>query len=270
MAQIHDIPALDAETARITTAYRVALPDWRADRSGPLTYVAEIEAQYNIDRLRLLNSSGEALQLRTATGADLDDLVALVGLTRRTGEADAALRARVPLQLRGLSAYSEPGILDHIRTLDGVSDASLVRGANYAITVYVQAAGFAASTPALRTAVQTALNAADYKFIFMDFAVAAETRTDYSVDGTITYDPAQTEAVIKPLVDAAVNANLLAQRRLNRQLSVSAVQAAALSVAGVQAAVLAATPAPAAAADNTVPVAAIHSSGLTYQAGTGI
>ena len=99
--------------------------------------------------------------------------MALVGLTRRGGESDAELRARVPLQLRGLSAYSEPGILDHVRTLDGVADASLVRGANYAITIYVQAIDFAASDATLRTAVQTALNARDYKFIFMDFVVGA-------------------------------------------------------------------------------------------------
>ena len=269
MAQIHAIPALTQEVARIVAAYRVGLgPDWRADPSGPLTIVAEVEAQHNIDRLGLLNSSGLALQLRTATGADLDDLVALVDLTRRGGESDAELRARVPLQLRGLSAYSEPGILDYAMGLPGVADASLVRGANYAITVYVQATGFEPSTPELRTMVQTALNAPAYKFIFQDYTAAAETRTAYTVQGAITYSPLGVQATVQAGVEAAVDANLLAQRRLNRRISLAAINAAALTVDQVQDAVLTISPAVRPASPAEVPVAALNRAAVTYTQGS--
>lgn len=270
MAQIHSVPTLGGETARIRAAYAAVIHEWRNDQSGPLTYVAEVEAQQNIDRLQLLNSSGNALQLRTATGSDLDDLVALVDVTRRVSETDAELRARVPIELRARAEFTVPAILDYVRALDGVSDASLDRGANYAATIYVQADDYAASDATLRTAVQTALNAPAYKPVFVDFTVAAETRTAYTIRGTITYSPDQTEADIKPLVDAAVEANLLAQRRLNRGLSLSAIDAAAVAIVGVHSAAITATPSPAVAAVGTVPVATIDSGGLTYNAGTGI
>ena len=242
MVQLAPIPVLGTEVTRMVTELQERLPDWRADLSSPLRYAIEQRALQSISELTVLNATGRQLIVAYATGTDLDQLLANFDMERLPAESDAEFRARVPDQWAGLSRETEPGLLRRVVAITDAADASMSRGANYAVTLYVQAAGFTASDAALRTAVQTAMNAADVKPWYSDFTVAAETRTAYTIAGTVTLAPGAVQSVVEPLVNAALDAELLKQQRLNSVPMLSPMIVAMHTVDGVLQVNLAATP----------------------------
>ena len=191
MVQLVTPPVLAAEVTRLTTELQTAIPDWRNDESSPVRYALEDRVREKIADYILLNTSGQALIVADATGNDLDHLLANFAMQRRSQESDADFRARVPAQWTGLNRDTAPGILNHVTGITGIDDASLTRGANYAVTVYIQAAGYTASVPSLRTQAQNALNRDDFKPWYADYTVAAETRTAFSIVGTVNLDTAR-------------------------------------------------------------------------------
>ena len=242
MVRLVTVPALGAEVVRLTTELQTQLPDWRADLSSPLRYATEQRVAEKISELHLLNDTARQLIVADATGQDLDALLANFDMVRAPGETDVAFRRRVPDQWAGLSRETEPGLLRRVVELTAASDASMVRGANYAVTLYVQAAGFAASDAALRTAVQTRMNGPTIKPWYSDFTVSAETRTAYTVTGSVTLEPGFVQSGVEPGVNQALDAALLAQRRLGRVPMLSPMIVAVHDVDGVQAVNLMAAP----------------------------
>ena len=135
------------------------------------------------------------------------------------------------------------------------------------VDVYIQGTGYVASTANLRTAVQDFLNNGVVNGVsvspwFAQFAVQTETRTAYTIDGTITYQNPATEASIA----AAITAQELTERRLGRTVDASRFVGAALGVLGVISATLTLTPTPPAGSNDTVYVGSIGT--ITYTAGT--
>ena len=242
MVQIVAVPSLAPESVRLVAELQAQLPDWRAEVSSPLRYAIEQRVLETISELNLLNATARQLIVADATGEDLDELLANFSMTRVIGESDTAFRARVPDQWAGLSRETEPGLLRRVVALTDAVDASMSRGANYAVTLYVQASGFTASTPVLRTAVQTTANAPDFRPWYSDFTVSAETRTPYTIDGTVTLAPGGVQSVVSPLVNSALDAELTRQQRLGQVPMLSPMIVAIHDVDGVLQVNLTATP----------------------------
>ena len=242
MVQLVPIPDRGSEINRLVTALRTRLPDWRADFSSPLRYAIELRVLDSETELGLLNATGEQLIVSTASGPDLDELLTNFAMQRQPGESDQAFRGRVPDHFAGLSRETEPGLLRRVLLITDAADATMVRGANYAVTLYVQAAGFEASTAALRAQVQSVMNGPDIKPWYSDFTVTAETRTAYTVTGTVMLESGFVQTAVEPGVNQALDAALLAQRRLGRVPMLSPLIVALHDVDGVQAVTLAASP----------------------------
>ena len=223
MVRLVDIPVFSAEVARLADDVQTALPDWRNDESSPLRYALEQRVRDKILDYTLLNESGQALIIADATGRDLDRLLENFDMTRRSGESDEDFKGRVPDQWTGLNRDTEPGILNYLRGIAGVSDATLARGANYAVTAYIQGPDYGATTPTLRTRVQAELNRDDFKPWYADFTVGAETRTPYMLAGTVMMDTTVTSNVMatQDAIDDALRALYNSNRRLNRSVVLS-------------------------------------------------
>ena len=255
MVQLVPLPGMTTESLRLVTALQARLPDWRAEVSSPLRYAIELRVQDKIAELGLLNATASQLIVSDADGIDLDQLLANFDMARLPGESDADFRARVPDQWAALSRETEPGLLRRVVELTAAVDASMSRGANYAVTLYVQSAGFNASDAALRTAVQTTMNRADVKPWYSDFTVQAETRTVYTVTGNVMLEPGAVQSVVAPLVQQALDDELLKQRRLNMVPMLSPMIVAVHAVDGVLQVNLSVAPGnilTATAADSTV------------------
>ena len=242
MVQAVDVPAVDVEVVRQIDELRALVPDWRADLSSPLRYATEQQVDLLIRNRTLLNATGRQLIVSEATGTDLDQLLANYGMVRMPGEGDRAFRLRVPDAWAALSRETEPGLLRRVIELSGASDASMSRGANYAVTLYVQDAGFTASDAALRTDVQQLMNRADERPWYSDFVVSAETRTAYTVTGAVTLEMGFVQSQVESDVNAALDAALLAQRRLNRVPQLSPMIVAIHDIDGVASVNLVVTP----------------------------
>jgi hypothetical protein len=75
--------------------------------------------------------------LASATGSDLDDLAALLGLVRATGESDSALRARIPATAQhGVSASAGPDLASYLSLATNVT-TSVVDGSTPGTAVVV-------------------------------------------------------------------------------------------------------------------------------------
>lgn len=79
------------------------LSDVLALESEPATKLCEVFAYRELLLRARVNDAARAVMLAYATGTDLDNLVAILNLTRLDGESDDRLRARAPLSLEGLS-----------------------------------------------------------------------------------------------------------------------------------------------------------------------
>ena len=235
-------PDAGAEVVRRTNELRTLLPDWRADLSSPLRYAIEIRTRERVAEIALLNASGNALVVGEATGRDLDQLLANFAMLRTAGESDRDFRARVPDQWAALSRETEPGLLRRLIEITDAGDASMMRGANYAVTLWVQTETYGASDAVLRTAVQTTMNDPTERPWYSNFTVSAETRTAYTVTGSVTLEMGFVQSQVEPLVNAALDAALLAQRRLNRVPQLSPMIVALHDVDGVASVNLMTTP----------------------------
>ena len=241
MTQLIPIPDGVAEYARLKALLQTALPDWTGLDSDPLAYLVDLLVAEQIRQKRLLNSSGQAVLLATAQGDDLDELVALVDLTRNAGESDADLRARVRQQFLLVSRDTASYVEVIAGQVDGVADARLDResatGRN--ATVYIQATGYTASDSTLRTAVQTHLNDEDTgKPWFAIFAVNAETRYAYTLTGQgqdagIYYTAGSDLPALRSAVEAALDARMLAMQRLGRTIRAADLASTATAIDGV-------------------------------------
>ena len=242
MVRIVTPPDPAAELVRLVGLVQTELPGWRAETSSPIRYSLELRIQDRLLEIALLNASGEALIVGTAEGDDLNQLLSNFGMVRQPFESDAEFRARVPEHFAGLSRETVPGLIGRVIQQDEVADAAMTRGANYAVTVYIQEDGYTASTAGVRTAIQNYLNGPTVRPWYSDFTVAAETRTAWTLAGAVTLAPTGVESVVSPLVDAAIDSALLLQRRLNRVPALSPITAAVQAVDGVDSVILTATP----------------------------
>ena len=213
MVQFVELPTRADALASYTAAFVAGIPGWvNNGDNDPLHYAAGhlIDRGHEIEEL--VNRTAASVTLGLATGEDLDLLLIW---PREPGATDAEALATERERLALLSGFSRARLKALVKQVAGVSDASILRGSNYAVTIYIQGTGAdgakyqpsgnpLATDATLRTAVANHMNSIPNESWFADFTVAAETRTAYTVHATIIYaaDVADLEALRTALADA--------------------------------------------------------------------
>lgn len=240
----------EAILADLLADLAVRLPDLPAPlESDPLAKVLEIVAWRELILRQRVNDGAHAVMLAYATGADLDHLAALFGVSRaetvpadlQAGtpaqfEADDDLRRRV---LLAPDSYSVAGpasaYVFHALTADGeVLDASATSPAPGEVVVSVLArTGDGTASAELLAQVESVLSADDVRPLTDSVTVQSAGIVPFEIEAELTVYPGPDSDLILTTSIAALDALLAEQRRIGRDVTRSAL-IAALHTGGVQ------------------------------------
>lgn len=184
------------------------------------------------------------MQLATATGADLEHLGALFGVSRLTVtpadpgavppipavlESDTALRQRIQLALEGFSTAGPRGAyLFHALSASGqVKDVAVTSPEPGVVQVAVLSAiGDGTAAPELLAAVDGALNAEDVRPLCDTVNVIAAVVQTYAVAATLIVAEGPDPDVIKDQAQAALAAYVASVHRVGQAVRRSGIFAA--------------------------------------------
>ena len=177
--------------------------DAGAGKFEPLRKLIELFTYITLLLRARINDAARATMLATATGADLDNLAALLGVARlvldagdpsatppiaATMEADDALRQRAQLALEGYTTAGSVGAYEfHARSADGrVSDVSVISPSPGDVLVTVLSTeGDGTASPELTDIVSQAVNAEEVRPLCDSVSVSAATILHYNVEATL-------------------------------------------------------------------------------------
>lgn len=266
-----DLSTLPAPAVVETLSFETILAEMLADlrardatfdalvESDPAYKVLEVAAfRETIVRARV-NDAAKAVMLPYAVGANLDNLAALLGVTRKllvaanpaafpptpaVYELDADLRYRVQLAMEGTSTAGPVGsYLFHALKVATVKDVAVagpptVAAGNVRVTVLSRNAthSHGASTAEV-DAVNAVLNSDDVRPLTDAVTVQAATMVSYRVNVTLYVLAGWDATVAKATAEANINAYALGVRRVGADVRVSGIYGAAF-VAGVERVVL--------------------------------
>lgn len=218
--------------------------------SDPAYKILEICAYRETLIRQRVNDGAKACMLAYATGADLDNLVALFGVTRKTitpadpdtvpptpavMESDEELRARTLLALDGFSTAGPAGAYKfHALTVAEVLDASAT-SPNPGDVVITVLGRTGSGVPAQETldAVEAVLTPDDIRPLTDNVSVQAATIVNFTVAAALTLYPGPDEALVKAAAEAAVAAYVTEHHRLGDDITRAGLFAA-LCQPGVQ------------------------------------
>ena len=233
------IEALDAERIIAEAkAWLLAIMPSLADtldlESEPVTKLIELLAYRELLTRARVNDAARATMLATATGADLDNLAALLGVARLTItpanpeaippvaavlEGDAALRSRTQLALEGFSTAGPSGAyLYHALSASGeVLDASVISPSPGDVVVTVLSRiGNGAPSEALVAAVAAAINDERVRPLCDNAITQGASITPYVVTAALTMLPGPDPEVARANAEAALRAYVAEAHRLGR------------------------------------------------------
>lgn len=225
------------------------LPDITLLESDPATKILQIVAFREVLLRQRVNDSGRAVLLAYAQGGDLDNIAALFGVQRRelvpanpeTGseammEIDDDLRRRV---LLAPDSYSVAGpasaYVFHALSAHGdVLDASATSPAPGEVVVSVLSRiGDGTADPALLAAVEAVLGADEVRPLTDAVTVQSAEIVPFQVDAQLTLYPGPDAQLILDTAESRLAELLIANRRIGRDITRSAL-IAALHTGGVQ------------------------------------
>ncbi|SPJ33430.1 baseplate assembly protein [Kushneria phyllosphaerae] len=219
--------------------------------SEPITKLLEENAYREVVLRQRVNEAARACMLALNTGADLDNLAANVNVERLmidpgdpdavppvppTFESDTRLRLRAQRAFEGLSVAGPTGAyVFHALSADGrVSDATAVSPSPcVAVVTVLSQLGTGEATQDLLDIVQTALSAEDVRPVGDRLTVQSAEIVDYAIEATLYLYPGPEQEPIMAASNARASAYVAEQRRLGRDIRLSAFYAA-LHVEGVQ------------------------------------
>lgn len=208
--------------------------------SEPLRKLIEL-ISYLVVLLRgRINDAARATMLATATGADLDNLAALLGVARLVVspatdtapavlESDTALRARAQLAPEAYTTAGPVGAYEyHARSADArVADVSVTTPEPGSVLVTVLCVdGDGTPTPDLLATVQDALSVEHVRPVCANVIVAPPQLVSYSVAAEITVGTGPDAGVVLAAAQAAAAAYVQATRRLGATVARSGLMAA--------------------------------------------
>jgi phage-related baseplate assembly protein len=254
------LPAPDViEELSFETIFSAMLADLQARdpafsalvESDPAYKILEVAAYRELLVRQRVNDAARAVMLAYATGADLDQLGALLGVARfelepadneavppvpAVMESDTEFRRRIQLSLEGFSvagprgAYIFHGLSADPNVLD-ISATSPTPG-NVTITVLSRIGNGAASSPLL-AAVSAKLNADEIRPLTDQVTVASAAIVNYAVTAQLYVYPGPDSSVVLQKALAALNTYIEQVHRIGQDVTLSGLYAA-LHQPGVQ------------------------------------
>jgi len=221
--------------------------------SDPAYKILEVAAYRELLIRQRVNDGARAVMLATATGADLQNLGALFGVTRKmlddgdaaalppvppTYETDDALRYRIQLALEGLSTAGPIGSYEfHALAVDGVKSVGIqgppdTDPGEVLVTILSGEGSGTASAP-LIAAVATALNDEDVRPLTDQVTVQSASIINYSIIATLYISPGPDPDAVRLTALASVTALTAEKHAVGADIRLSAVYAA-LHVGGVE------------------------------------
>lgn len=246
------VEALDFETifAAMLADLQARDPAFNAlVESDPAYIILQVAAYRELNLRQRVNDAARAVMLAYATGADLDNLAALLGVTRLlldpgdpshsippTMESDADFRHRVTLAPEGYSvAGPEGAYIYHALSADsGVLDASATSPTPGEVVVTVLARdGDGTADQTLLDAVDGALSADDVRPLTDHVTVQSASVVNYAVEATIYTYSGPDSAVVIAASQQRLADYIEQSHRLGRDVAVSGIYGA-LQSDGVQ------------------------------------
>lgn len=223
---------------------RLRLPSFDATLdSDPAMIVLQVAAYRELLLRAAVNDDARQVMVASATGANLDQLGALVGVTRLSAtEGDDAFRQRIVLGPEGFAAAGpELAYVYHAKSsAGGVRDASAISPAPGEVLVSVLAHdGDGTASPALLAAVRAAVTDRSVRPVGDLVTVAGAEIRRFVVSATIYTYIGPDSTLVLAASRAGLDAYLADCRLLGRDVTMSGLYAA-LTVPGVQRVVLAA------------------------------
>lgn len=187
-----------------------------------------------------INDAGRAVMLASSTGADLDNLGALLGVARQLAgdisEFDDDYRTRIQLALEGFSTAGPVGayVFWGLSASPDVKDVGVASPAPGQVEITVLSRiDNGIPTAELIATVDAVLNADDVRPLTDQVIVQAAAITDYTVEASLTLFGGPDSDVVIDAAKTAVDAYVEARHRLGHDITVSGLHAA-LHQAGVQ------------------------------------
>ena len=241
------VEALDFEGvfAELCADFRSRFPEFDAlVESDPAIKLMEAFA-YRETLLRArVNEAAKACMLATATDADLDNIAANFGVSRKDGESDAALRRRVLLSFEAMStAGSRNAYVFHTLSVEGTASCSVTSPKPGIVHVHVlayddesapadaDAADDAVYAPLL-AAVSAALNKETVRPLTDTVEVFRARRKDYAVEARLTVSGSLEFASVMDAARDSLDAYVAKKKSIGEDVPPSGIMAA-LSVPGV-------------------------------------
>lgn len=226
------------------------LPDFDATvESEPAVKVLQVFAYREMLIRQQFNDRALAVMLAFASGPDLDNLAALVGVTRlviteadpdhgieQELESDEALRGRVVLAPESFSvAGPELAYVFHARSADAeVLDASATSPAPGQVLVTVLSrTGNGEASDELLEAVEAVVNGRTVRPLTDQVTVASAEIVEFAIEAQLFIYEGPDSTIVLAAAEASLQAYIDAGQRLGRDITLSGLYAA-LHVEGVQ------------------------------------
>jgi phage-related baseplate assembly protein len=206
-----------------------SLAEVLALESDPLSIDGEATAYQALLIYQRINEAARAVMLNTASGADLDNLAALVSTERLAGESDDRLRLRAQMALEGVTtAGSHGSYLYHALSSDpNVLDVDTYSPGYGAVVVSVLSAlGDGIPDEALLATVSAALNDESVRPLTETVIVQAAAVVNYAIKANLTVDLGPDPELIRATAVNAVNTYVSDSFLLGRPITRSGIFAA--------------------------------------------
>lgn len=243
---LSSLPAPDVvEALDFEAIFAAMLADLRARdssfdalvESDPAYAILQVAAYRELNLRQRVNDAARANMLASATGADLDHLAALLGVTRLqltegdpangidpTYESDTDLRRRCTLAPEGYSvAGPEGAYIYHALSADAdVLDASATSpSAGVVIVSVLSRQGDGTAAADLLTAVETVLTADNVRPLTDAVTVQSATILPYTVEATIYTYAGPDSAVVLQASRDRLDAYIAESHRIGRDITMS-------------------------------------------------
>lgn len=244
--------SFEAVLAAMLADLQARAPEFTAlVESDPAYKILEVAAYRETLIRQRVNEGARAVMLAYAGGADLDNLAALLGVTRLlidagdagavppvppAYETDAELRRRTQLSLEGFSTAGPRGayIFHALSANADVLDANATSPSPGDVLVTVLArTGSGVAGSELLADVSAALTADDVRPLTDNVVVASAEIVDYAIAGTLYFYDGPDRDVVLASAQAAAETYAAAQHRIGRDVTLSGIYAA-LHQPGVQ------------------------------------
>ncbi|OKP25607.1 baseplate assembly protein [Serratia liquefaciens] len=255
------IEALDFETLfserkeRLISLYpeeeREAVRRTLGFESEPIVKILQESAYREMLLRQRVNEAAQAVMVAYAIGNDLEQLGANNNTPRLTivpaddeaippveevKESDADYRQRIPAAFEGMSVAGPTGAYEfHAQSADGkVADASAISPAPAEVTISVLSRdGDGTASPELLATVSAALNDEEVRPVADRLTVQSAQIVNYQIDATLYVYPGPAIEPIMADAELRLKTYINEQRRLGRDIRLSAIYAA-LHTQGVQ------------------------------------